>query len=174
VRPKGLGKFKNSSFTYIYVYKVVEIPTLRMYCRYFPLHFLFYLSFTGFKRVMYRIRKTDAVRMDTLDLIYLQIDWNIVKNKQNKRQNCTCNRSLGRYSSLANSDHGVCLFFFCTCNRPWRPIESWDVEAPTFSKQSAHRWRWDCQPYAPAGRSLTTGKFLVLISDSGWMGPKRP
>jgi hypothetical protein len=36
------------------------------------------------------------------------------------------------------------------CNRPWRPIGLWDVEAPTFSIQSAHRWRWDCQPYAPA------------------------
>jgi hypothetical protein len=36
------------------------------------------------------------------------------------------------------------------CNRPWRPIRLWDVEAPTFSRQSAHRWRWGCQPYAPA------------------------
>jgi hypothetical protein len=36
------------------------------------------------------------------------------------------------------------------CNRPWRPIGLWDVEAPTFSKQSAHRWWWGCQPYAPA------------------------
>jgi hypothetical protein len=26
----------------------------------------------------------------------------------------------------------------------------WDVEAPTYSIQSAHRWRWGCQPYAPA------------------------
>jgi hypothetical protein len=36
------------------------------------------------------------------------------------------------------------------CNRPWRPIGLWDVEAPTFSRQSAHRWRWGCQPHAPA------------------------
>jgi hypothetical protein len=36
------------------------------------------------------------------------------------------------------------------CNRPWRPIGLWDVEDPTFSGQSAHRWRWGCQPYAPA------------------------
>jgi hypothetical protein len=35
-------------------------------------------------------------------------------------------------------------------NRPWRPIGLWDVEAPTFSRQSAHRWRWGCQPHAPA------------------------
>jgi hypothetical protein len=36
------------------------------------------------------------------------------------------------------------------CNRPWRPIGLLDVEAPTFSRQSAHRWRWGCQSYAPA------------------------
>jgi hypothetical protein len=34
-------------------------------------------------------------------------------------------------------------------NRPWRPVGLWDVEAPTFSRQSAHRWRWGCQPHAP-------------------------
>jgi hypothetical protein len=50
------------------------------------------------------------------------------------------------------------------CNRPWRPIELWDAEAPTFSRQSAHRRRWGCQPYAPAGRRLPPGRFLVLIS----------
>jgi hypothetical protein len=37
-----------------------------------------------------------------------------------------------------------------SCNRPWRLIWLWDVEAPTFSRQSAHRWRWGCQPYASA------------------------
>jgi hypothetical protein len=36
------------------------------------------------------------------------------------------------------------------CNRPWRVIGLWDVEAPTFSRQSAHRERWGCQLYAPA------------------------
>jgi hypothetical protein len=36
------------------------------------------------------------------------------------------------------------------CNGPWSPIGLWDVEAPTFFRQSAHRWRWDCQPEAPA------------------------
>jgi hypothetical protein len=29
-------------------------------------------------------------------------------------------------------------------NRPWRSIGLWDVETPTFSKQSAYRWRWGC------------------------------
>jgi hypothetical protein len=28
------------------------------------------------------------------------------------------------------------------CNRPWRPIGLWDVEAATVSRPSAHRWRW--------------------------------
>jgi hypothetical protein len=27
------------------------------------------------------------------------------------------------------------------CNRPWRPKGLWDVEHPTFSRQSAHIWR---------------------------------
>jgi hypothetical protein len=36
------------------------------------------------------------------------------------------------------------------CNRPWRPIGLWVVEAPTLSTQSAHRWQWSCQPYVPA------------------------
>jgi hypothetical protein len=36
------------------------------------------------------------------------------------------------------------------CNRTFRPIALWYVETPTFSKLSAHRWRWGCQPYAPA------------------------
>jgi hypothetical protein len=26
------------------------------------------------------------------------------------------------------------------CSRPWKPIGLWDVEAPTFSRQSAHRY----------------------------------
>jgi hypothetical protein len=35
------------------------------------------------------------------------------------------------------------------CNRPWRPIGLWDVEAPTFYRQSAHIWRWGSQSHAP-------------------------
>jgi hypothetical protein len=34
--------------------------------------------------------------------------------------------------------------------RPWRPLGLQEFEAPTFSDTSAHRWRQDCQPYAPA------------------------
>jgi hypothetical protein len=35
-------------------------------------------------------------------------------------------------------------------NRLWKPIGLRDVEDRTLSRQSAHRWRWGCQPYAPA------------------------
>jgi hypothetical protein len=36
------------------------------------------------------------------------------------------------------------------CSKPCRPIGLWDAKDPTLSRQSAHRWRWGCQPYAPA------------------------
>jgi hypothetical protein len=55
------------------------------------------------------------------------------------------------------------------CNRPWRFILLSDFEAPTFSRLSSQRWRWSCQPYEPAVRSLPPGRFLVVISVSGWV-----
>jgi hypothetical protein len=36
--------------------------------------------------------------------------------------------------------HGVVLDWKYPCNRPWRPIGLWEVEDPTFSRQSTHRW----------------------------------
>jgi hypothetical protein len=46
-------------------------------------------------------------------------------------------------------------------------IGLWGVDNPTFSKQSAQRWRWGYQPYIPAGCTLPPEKFLVLISVRG-------
>jgi hypothetical protein len=42
----------------------------------------------------------------------------------------------------------------------------WDVDAPTFSRQSAHRWRAVCWPYAPAAL-YPQEDSLVLISVRG-------
>jgi hypothetical protein len=47
----------------------------------------------------------------------------------------------------------------------------WEVEAPTSSRQSANRWRWCCQLYAPAAL-CHPGRFLVLISVRGWVDPR--
>jgi hypothetical protein len=50
------------------------------------------------------------------------------------------------------------------CHRLWLPKGLWDVEAPTVSRQSPHRWRRSSQPNAPTDRPLPPGWFLELIS----------
>jgi hypothetical protein len=52
-------------------------------------------------------------------------------------------------------------------NRPWRSVGLWKVEAPTFSRQSAHRWRWSCQPYSPAALYLQEDSWYL-----GWVDPR--
>jgi hypothetical protein len=45
---------------------------------------------------------------------------------------------------------------------------SWEL--PTFSRQSAHRWRWDCQPYAPAALYPQEDSWYTFIK--GWIDPQ--
>jgi hypothetical protein len=52
------------------------------------------------------------------------------------------------------------------CNRSWRPMRLWGVEAPTFSRSSARRWRWGFQRYAVVVNCFP-GRFLVLIPSRG-------
>jgi hypothetical protein len=56
-------------------------------------------------------------------------------------------------------------------NRPWRPRRLWNVEALTFSRQSAHRWRWGCQPYAPAALYLQEDSWYSFLL-RGWVDPR--
>jgi hypothetical protein len=60
------------------------------------------------------------------------------------------------------------------CNGPWRPIGLCDVEDPTLSRHSAHRWQEDCQPYAPA--ALYSPETLFLSFWYSWvnLGLVRP
>jgi hypothetical protein len=53
-------------------------------------------------------------------------------------------RPLGRQA------HSQSLYRLRHPGSPWRSTGLWDVEAPIFSRQSDHRWRWGCQLYAPA------------------------
>jgi hypothetical protein len=63
------------------------------------------------------------------------------------------------------------IFKAIPVNRPWKPIGLWEVEAPTLSWQSAHRWRQGCQSYASA-IIYSPGRFLVLISVRDWVDPR--
>jgi hypothetical protein len=83
------------------------------------------------------------------------------------------NYNMNTNSDITNKRLWLCL---CgdqnyPCNRQWRPIGLWDVKAPTFSRQSANRWQWGCQSYAPA-TPLPPARFLILIFVIGWVDPR--
>jgi hypothetical protein len=76
--------------------------------------------------------------------------------------------------SLALEDTSAYIYIVHTytgtsylCNRPWRPIGLWHV-APTFSRQLAHRWRWGCQPYAPAVLYPQGDSWYSFILTTEW------
>jgi hypothetical protein len=58
-----------------------------------------------------------------------------------------------------------------SCSRPWRLIGLWDVDVLTYSRLSAHTWRWGCEAYEQAAL-YAPGRFLVLISVRGWVEPR--
>jgi hypothetical protein len=57
-----------------------------------------------------------------------------------------------------------------SCQGPWMSRELWGVVALKFSSKSAHRWRWDCQPYTLT--ALSPRKIPVLIFIRGWVDPR--
>jgi hypothetical protein len=57
---------------------------------------------------------------------------------------------------------------------PYEAVECkwlWDIKDPTFSRNSANSWRWNCQPCALAALPSppSPGRLLVLISVRGWV-----
>jgi hypothetical protein len=59
-----------------------------------------------------------------------------------------------------------------SCNGLWRPMRLWDVEAPTFSRQSAHRWRWGCHPHVLAAfYPQKDSLYLILLEVELTPGP---
>jgi hypothetical protein len=73
----------------------------------------------------------------------VQKDQNRIRSKSISQRLPTAERPV-----TVHSDRAKVKGKSYPCNRPWRPIGLRDVEASTFSRQSAHRWRWGCQPYA--------------------------
>jgi hypothetical protein len=57
------------------------------------------------------------------------------------------------------------------CNRPWRLIGLWHVEVAILSRRSAHRWRCDCQPYAPATFYPQVSWYSFLLEAELTPGP---
>jgi hypothetical protein len=65
------------------------------------------------------------------------------------------------------------------CNRSWKTIGLWEIETPTFSRQSAHRCGWRCQTYAtaalyPPGRFLVQGYSNMAPATFKWLSLRAP
>jgi hypothetical protein len=58
------------------------------------------------------------------------------------------------------------------CNRPWRPIGLWDVEAPAFSLDNRLTDGGKVVSLTRRPPFKPPGRFLVLISVRGWVDPR--
>jgi hypothetical protein len=97
----------------------------------------------------------------------------IVKTAPIQLQPVTAKGCQDQAKLLHKSDSSIALYHIAwhktpflsyRCNRQWRPVGLWDVEAPTLARLSAHRWRWGCQPYAPVAlypEKVTWLSFLL-------------
>jgi hypothetical protein len=94
------------------------------------------------------------------------------KQKRGSSVISTLTRLLYLYFSAEGVRYNAGMFlhdFSRKCvNRPWRPIGLWDVDAPTFSRQSARRWRWGCQPYAPAALHRQEDSWYSFLLEADW------
>jgi hypothetical protein len=64
------------------------------------------------------------------------------------------------------------LFYSCYLPRRSHHVGLSEVEAPKFSRQSAHRWRYSCQPYERPTGPLPPWIFLILTSVRDWVDPR--
>jgi hypothetical protein len=79
--------------------------------------------------------------------------------------------SYGYSTSATQGNYHILFIHSFTVQFPIRTIsvtghagpQGWDIEAATFSRQSAHRWRWDCQPYMPASQ-ISGCRWLQLVA----------
>jgi hypothetical protein len=105
------------------------------------------------------------------------MDWGKPRTVQLRPLGEIWTRNLSNNKKLQPFEHSLRLFSelfsvwkvslrdipYSLSNRPWRPIGSWDVEAPTY-----------CGEVVPllAGLPLLPGRFLVLISVRDWINPR--
>jgi hypothetical protein len=66
-----------------------------------------------------------------------------------------CNVTYTAWNAVVFSSCATCMGGKVNypCSQPWRPIGLWNVEAPTFSRQSAHRWRYVLVTHYPQENS---------------------
>jgi hypothetical protein len=91
-----------------------------------------------------------------IELVYTRWQWYCIKTQHKNTQSHDAQTRHNTQSYTSNKGHirhneyNTNKKYSSPRNRPWRPIVLWDVENPTLSIQSAHRWRLGCQPYTPA------------------------